>query len=172
MTLLLALVLSALPSLPPLQDPETGPELQLSTQDLAAAARVLGLEFTEAEREQMLTTVVGHLAELESVRAHPLRWDTPMALGFSPFLPGMEARAVELEASRIDLPVAERPADLDDLAYADIATLASLVRSRAVSCVELCELFLGRLERFDEELNCVVSLLPERALAQARALDA
>ncbi len=174
MTLLLALALalSALSPFSSAQDPETAPELQLSIQDLAVAARVLGLEFTEAERGQMLTTVIGHLGELERVRAHPLRWDTPMALGFAPLLPGMEPRAVDLEGTSIDLPEVERPADLEELAYADIATLASLVKSRSVSCVELCELFLGRLERFDERLNCVVSLMPERALAQARALDA
>ena len=36
-----------------------------------------------------------------------------------------------------------RPADLDDLAFADVPTLGRLVRDRQVSCVELTELVAG-----------------------------
>jgi Asp-tRNA(Asn)/Glu-tRNA(Gln) amidotransferase A subunit family amidase len=41
-----------------------------------------------------------------------------------------------------------------------------------VSCEELTRTYLARLERLDATLHCVITLLPERALAQARALDA
>jgi Asp-tRNA(Asn)/Glu-tRNA(Gln) amidotransferase A subunit family amidase len=45
------------------------------------------------------------------------------------------------------------------------------VRAREVSVRELVELSLARLERLDPVLTCVVTLLPERALARADALD-
>ena len=168
----LVVALCALQPFITMQDPQTPEAPELSIEDLAVAARVLGLEFSEAERKQMRGAVAGHLAELESVRGFPLGWETPMALGFSPLLPGMRLRASMPGPSTIELPEAVRPADLEELAFADLPTLAALVKAREVSCVELTELFLGRLERFDERLRCVVHLLPERALARARELDA
>jgi Asp-tRNA(Asn)/Glu-tRNA(Gln) amidotransferase A subunit family amidase len=59
----------------------------------------------------------------------------------------------------------------DDLAFADLATLAALVRNRQVSSVELTELYLERLRLVDEQLLCVVTLTDERALTQAEARD-
>lgn len=166
--------LAALALTLPLCMQDTEPEEQSfpTIADLDIAARVLGLEFSEAEREQMRERVIERLEELERVRNFAVRWDTPMALGFSPLMPGMEPRNADFEASAISLPEVTRPADLNELAFADIATLAALIKSRQVSCVELAELFLGRLEDHDESLNCVVSLTRERAVESARALDA
>jgi hypothetical protein len=65
----------------------------------------------------------------------------------------------------------ERPANLEDLAYADIPTLAALVKAKKVSCVELAKLSLDRLKKLDAKLHMVVNLTEERALAQAAERD-
>src|SRR5438876_11051981 len=54
-----------------------------------------------------------------------------------------------------------------DLAFASIAELARLLRPRRTSATELAELFLERLERFGPRYNCLVTVTPERALADA-----
>ncbi len=143
-----------------------------SVDDLRAAGRVAGVELTDAELELMRGDVLRTLAGFERMRALPLENGDLPALGFSALVPGVESRAKPLAARAVELPDVERPADLERLAFADIPTLASLIKSRKVSCVELTELFLARLERLDGTLHCVITLTPERARAQAAALDA
>jgi amidase len=65
--------------------------------------------------------------------------------------------------------VARGPRPLtDELAFASALDLATRVRSREVSPVELVELYLARIERLDRELNAFVTVDAERALASAR----
>ncbi|MFT7669113.1 MAG: Asp-tRNA(Asn)/Glu-tRNA(Gln) amidotransferase A subunit family amidase [Planctomycetota bacterium] len=142
-----------------------------SASDLEIAGRVIGIQFEENELEQMRNELRKQLDQLEMVRAYPLSWDEPFSLGFNPLLPGVQLHAGEFEAVPIELPAAERPANLNALAFADISTLAALIKSREVSCVELTQFFLDRLSVHNDKLNCVVHLTAERALAQARQLD-
>src|SRR5438309_2946866 len=58
-----------------------------------------------------------------------------------------------------------------DLAFASIAELARLLRARRLSATELAELFLERLERFGPRYNCLVTVTPGRALADAARAD-
>ena len=59
-----------------------------------------------------------------------------------------------------------------DLAFATATEQAELVRRGEVSPVELVELYLGRIERIDPELNAYVTVCGEEALAAARAAEA
>jgi Asp-tRNA(Asn)/Glu-tRNA(Gln) amidotransferase A subunit family amidase len=70
-----------------------------------------------------------------------------------------------------DAPRAERPADLEQLAFQSVRYLAELLRSRRVTSVELTEMYLARLKQHDPALQCVVTLTEQRALDQARRAD-
>jgi len=59
----------------------------------------------------------------------------------------------------------------DELAYASIPELGRLLRARRVTSTALTELLLERLERFGPRYNCVVTVTPERALAEAATAD-
>jgi Asp-tRNA(Asn)/Glu-tRNA(Gln) amidotransferase A subunit family amidase len=59
----------------------------------------------------------------------------------------------------------------DGLAFAPALDLARRVRAREVSPVELAELYLGRIERLDPELNAFVTVDAEAVLAAARAAE-
>jgi len=61
--------------------------------------------------------------------------------------------------------------DASELAFAGIARQAELIRAGEVSSRELVELYLGRIERLDPELNCFRAVLAERALAEADDAD-
>ena len=61
---------------------------------------------------------------------------------------------------------------MSDLTWLTVPELGRLLRSRKASCVELAEHFLGRLERVGPAYNAVVSVLRERALAEAAQRDA
>ena len=59
-----------------------------------------------------------------------------------------------------------------DLAFRPAMELAELVRSSAISSVELTRHFIERIERFDDDINAVVVRTFERALEDAAAADA
>lgn len=150
---------------------DSPPTRTLGPTEVRVGAELIGLELEEAEVELMTRGVLERIAQYRRLQAIRLDEAVFPALVFDPLLPGVERRARALEPTPVVLPELERPADLEELAYASIPELAGLLRSRRVSCVELTDLALARLVRLDEELRCVVTLLEERALAQAEALD-
>jgi Asp-tRNA(Asn)/Glu-tRNA(Gln) amidotransferase A subunit family amidase len=151
---------------PAAPEPEPIPPDRLRT-----ALDVVGLDFADDELALMGRRVAAHRAGYERVRAVAVPWDLAPALRFEPRIPGIVGRPGRVAAGELSLPDARRPDSLDELAFASIPELASLIRGRLVSCVELATLALDRLARVDPLLHCVVTATSERALAQARALD-
>lgn len=64
-----------------------------------------------------------------------------------------------------------RAAEADPI-WMSIGEAASLLRSKRVSCVELTRLCLSRIQRLNARLNGFITLTPERAIEQARVLEA
>jgi amidase len=58
-----------------------------------------------------------------------------------------------------------------DLCFLQATELARLIRARQVSCLEVMQAHLAQIERLNPLVNAIVTLLPERALAAARAAD-
>ena len=58
-----------------------------------------------------------------------------------------------------------------ELTYMPATELAQAIRSKQVSSVEVTQHFLERIERLDPQLNSYLALVPEQALADARAAD-
>jgi amidase len=62
--------------------------------------------------------------------------------------------------------------EAEELAFAGAARQAELVRAGEVSSVELVQLYLERIQRYEPELNAFRVVMAERALADARQADA
>lgn len=60
----------------------------------------------------------------------------------------------------------------DEICLLPAAELAARLRARDLNCVELLEAHLRRIERINPQVNALVTLVPEQALAEARACDA
>ncbi|MGZ5374929.1 MAG: amidase [Solirubrobacterales bacterium] len=58
-----------------------------------------------------------------------------------------------------------------DLAFAGVARQAELIRSGQISSRELVELYLGRIERLNPQINAFNAVFSEQALAEAEAAD-
>ncbi|MCY2961117.1 MAG: amidase [Planctomycetota bacterium] len=139
--------------------------------DLRAAGRYAGLPFSDAEVAQLHSVVVENLLTFARLRTEVLPNDLEPAFAFSPLLAGIAVRPPRLDLEAPSVPEFRRPRDLEDLAYASIPELAALLRGRSVTSLELVEMFLARLARFDPVLHCVVNLTPERAREAARRAD-
>ena len=59
-----------------------------------------------------------------------------------------------------------------DLCFTSATELVRLIRERKVSVTEVVQAHLAQIERVNPRVNAIVTLLPERALADARAKDA
>ena len=59
----------------------------------------------------------------------------------------------------------------DTLTFASLHQLATRLRQRELSPVELTEHFLQRIERYNPKLNAYIAVTADRALASARAAE-
>jgi Asp-tRNA(Asn)/Glu-tRNA(Gln) amidotransferase A subunit family amidase len=156
-----------------IRDPE-----RVSAQDFSGAEDVADVAFTAAERDLMREDLAEQRAAYRALRRTPLDNAVRPAARFDPLLftperPLAVFRDVPADASpRWDTvgPVA-RPDDLNDLAFADIGMLGTLLRQGQVTCLELTDLFLRRLETHGPRLECVITLMPAQARERARELD-
>lgn len=138
---------------------------------LEAASTVAGLQFTTTELQSMLAGVQAYLHSYAQVRGVALPNEVPPAIQFNPQLPSVAPALTHALVPARDLSVT-RPSEPSDLAFGSVATLSALIRSRQVSALELTELSLQRLERYDPQLQCVITLTAELALEQAKRADA
>ena len=139
---------------------------------IAAAEKIVGLSFTDAERDLMLDNLNNALQSYTQLRTIAIPNHVPPAVQFSPVLPGRVPPPIGKPAKRAKLPEATRPASDAELAFLPVTALADLVRRRKVTATELTRLYLARLKKHDPALLCVVNLTEERALRQAAAADA
>ncbi len=142
------------------------------------AAMLAGVgPFTAEQKLMMLEGLNGQRSGYEEIRALKLANSIPPAYVFHPQPAAKDdAPRTTQEASGPSAwtPPAQvsAPSRIDDLAFAPIGELASLLRSRQITSVALTEMCLARLKRFDPTLHFVITLTEERALRQAKAADA
>jgi Asp-tRNA(Asn)/Glu-tRNA(Gln) amidotransferase A subunit family amidase len=63
------------------------------------------------------------------------------------------------------------PTNKSDLAFYTIKQLASLIKNKKITSVDLTKLFIDRLKKYGDTLHCVISIQEEMALAQAKKAD-
>lgn len=138
-----------------------------------AAEQIAGLEFTDEERTAIANGLANTRTNIQRLHASPLPYSTFPSFVFDPVPPGEKMPVItKAPTVRAKVPVMARPTSVDELAYAGVAQLSEMVRTRKVKPSELTEMYLGRLRKYDPQLHCVISLTEDRARAQAKALDA
>jgi Asp-tRNA(Asn)/Glu-tRNA(Gln) amidotransferase A subunit family amidase len=148
-----------------------GAEITAAT--IASAEEVAGLKFDEAERTMMLEGLKTQEQRIEALHKIPLPNSVPPAIVFNP-VPPWRTPPSESKKRMIRGPVrgVSVPSNLEGLAFLPVTELSDLVRRRKVTSLQLTEMYLARLKRYDPVLKCVITLTEDRALAQARAADA
>lgn len=136
------------------------------------ALKLAGIEATEAERTAMVNSANQALTRYEAVRAMDIPNDVSPPFHFSAVVPGIEVDKTKKPFKLSAAPVVKRPTDLEDLAFWPVRHLAELVRTKKVTSLELTEMYLKRLHRYNEKLNNVVTFLDDVGRAQAKQADA
>src|SRR5579884_3738291 len=108
-----------------------------------------------------------------AIRKLHLPDSVPPAYVFDPLPPGAKVDTEKHPPRYSKAPaVATVPSNLEDVAFASVIELGDLVRRKKVSSVNLTEMYIARLRRYDPLLHFVITITEDRALAQAREADA
>jgi len=151
-----------------------GPEVSPAT--FADAEKLVQLEMTAADR----TTAAGNwrmqMAPLLERRTGPrkieLEATVAPATQWNPALPGLVTIRHSgnnfVRSSDPDVPL---PDSESAIAFAPVWQLSRWIESRKLTSTRLTEIYLRRLERYNAQLRCVITLTREHALVQARRAD-
>jgi len=145
-------------------------EPQLSISDIEAAERLLGIEYTPAERAQMVDNLEGQIASARLRRGVPLANSVPMASRFDPRLPGFGMPgqgALSFSVSTTPLAASD-----EDIAFAPLTDLSAWIRSGAITSRRLTQIYLDRIAAIGPKLECWAVVTTAEALAEADAADA
>ena len=151
------------------QQPQ-GPQ-RITKEILHSAEQIAGIELTPAQEDMALPVVNRTLTAYESLRKIDVPLDTEPATRFHPALPGKKFPTVKvpLRLTRQQIPPFK---SVEDVAFFTAAQLAELVRTHRISPVELTNMYLARLKKYGPKLLCVVTLMEESAMRQAKQAEA
>ncbi|HEX9311124.1 MAG TPA: amidase [Gemmatimonadaceae bacterium] len=145
---------------------------EITVETIASAEEVAGLHFDPAERELMLDGLKQQEQRIEALHKISLANSVSPAILFNPLPPGKKISTGPRRAMvRSSSPPRAVPADLDQLAFLPVTELSELVRRRRVTSVQLTQMYVARLKKYDPVLRCVISLTEDRAFRQAHAAD-
>ncbi|MCU0285207.1 MAG: amidase [Acidobacteria bacterium] len=146
-------------------------EKNITKEDIKIAAKTIGIDFSDKEIELMEPDVKENLESYLTLRKYTLDNGTSPAIYFNPLVPDLKIEIKDSPKVEYQLPVIKAPAKIEDLAFAPVTVLASLIKSRQITSVQLTEMYLKRLQQYGPKLHCVITLTEDLAMAQARKAD-
>ena len=147
-------------------------EMPLITAEVVAESeKLIGLDFTMAERDSMLTGLGESRESYATLRHIKINNEVAPALLFNPLPIGFKVTE-EKETAIFNVPdQVKMPDNKDSLAFYTVTELSALIKSRQISSEELTRFFLERLKKYGPKLECVITLTEEYAINQARKAD-
>jgi Asp-tRNA(Asn)/Glu-tRNA(Gln) amidotransferase A subunit family amidase len=132
---------------------------------------IYGLSLTDAERDSMATNLTNLQKDLEAIHQYKLSNSVPMSLIFDPlplgFVPETSQKAIDWGLPR-DVKL---PANKNELAFYPVYKLAVLLKGKKISSVELTRVYLERIKRYSDTLQCIITVMEASALQQAAQAD-
>ena len=135
------------------------------------AEKIIGLEFTDAERDSMIVDLNEQLASYKNIHKISLSNSVPSSILFNPLPVGFKISGEQEEIHFSDYSYVKMPANKDELAFFSVGELAGLIRTKKISSIELTKYFLERLKKYGPILQSVITLTEERALREAKKAD-
>ena len=142
----------------------------ISKSDVASAEKLAGLTLSVSERDSLLSTVNQRVEQYQSLREVALPNHIPFPLLYDPLPAGMNPPRGRDQFKFNDVKVL-RPDNLEACAFMTVPELAHLIRTRQVTSEALTRMYIDRLKRYQDQLQCVVTITEELAIQQARKAD-
>jgi Asp-tRNA(Asn)/Glu-tRNA(Gln) amidotransferase A subunit family amidase len=138
---------------------------------LQQTAGLYDLDFNEAEADSMIDNIAYWKAVY--VTMHKQLPSNALAYPFA-FNPAPYNTSVPGRQQKISWEIPQHvalPKNRTDLAFYSILQLASLVKNKQISSVDLTRFFIGRLKKWGDTLESVITLTEDLAMQQARQAD-
>ena len=153
--------------------PPVGPEVSAET--FAQAEKLVQVQFSEAELQQAASNWRMSMAAVYERRVGPHKVAIPDAVSpwshWDAVLPGTQ----QLPAREEFVVAAKEPGPLpvrdEDIAFATVSELSSWISARQITSERLTNIYLARLQQYDPQLRCVITLTKNLALQQAKQAD-
>ena len=154
--------------------PEAGPPISATT--FAEAEKLVQVEMTPADRQIAADSWRRTLASLYERRTGPkkvaIEASIAPATQWDPVLPGLKSGPDRDRFVRTKNDLGQLPSSDADIAFAPLTQLSRWIETRKLTSVRLTNIYLGRLQRYDPKLRCVITLTRDLALEQAKSADA
>ncbi|HTY40571.1 MAG TPA: amidase [Thermoanaerobaculia bacterium] len=154
--------------------PPVGPEVTAAT--VTEAEKLARVTLTPAEKDQVAGNWRQSMAATMERRTGPrkvaLETTISPASRWNPLIPGVSSGPTRDRFVRSSAAPRPLPKKDDDIAFATVAEQSRWIESRALSSERLTKIYLGRMERFDPKLRCIITPTPALALTQALQADA
>jgi len=129
------------------------------------------LSFTPAERDSLLQGLRDYQRSIQTLHQYNLQNHIPMSLWFDPVPSGFKKETLQKPIDWGLPKEVKLPVNKEELVFYPVYKLAVLIKSKKITSTELTQLYLNRIKKYGDTLQCVVSILEDRALVQARKAD-
>ena len=153
--------------------PPVGPAVSVET--FKEAEKLVQIEMTPKDLVQAAGNWQQSMAAVYERRTGPRKLglvdtDVPATV-WNPVLPGVTIKTAAdtfVGTPDTDSPLSSHE---EEIAYATVRQLSAWIHARKLTSERLVGIYLRRIEKYDPQLKCVITLLKEESLAQARRLD-
>ena len=130
------------------------------------------LQLTDAERDSMIDNLNRYQQAIKAIHGHAIDNSISPALIFNPLPRGFQINTAQTIIQwnlPKDVPL---PANREELAFYPVHKLAVLIKNKKITSTELTKVYLNRLKKYGDTLQCVITLMEETALQHAKKADA
>ncbi|MFL5740779.1 MAG: amidase [Flavisolibacter sp.] len=139
---------------------------------LQQTASLFDLDFTNAEADSMIDNIVYWKSIYVRMHKQLPKNELAFPFAFNPAPPGMKVPQNQKPVNWNIPNNVSLPQNRNDLSFYSISQLASLIKNKKITSVELTQFFISRLKKWGDTLQSVITLTEDLALQQARAADA
>ncbi len=129
------------------------------------------LAFSDAEADSMIDNIKEYSLLYKQMHQTLPTNDIPFPFAFNPAPAGTKISTKKVDI-KWDLPLNTRvPVNKNELAFYSISQLAALIKTKKITSVELTKIFIGRLKKWDDTLQSVITITEDLAMQQAKLAD-
>lgn len=138
---------------------------------LQQTASLFDLNFTQAEADSMIDNITFFKSIYVQMHKQLPENDLPYNFSFNPAPIGMKV-PTDQQTIVWKIPTnISMPKNKNDLAFYSIMQLASLIKNKKITSVELTKFFIERLKKWGDTLQSVITLTQDLAIQQAKQAD-
>ncbi len=143
-----------------------------SKKDVRKAQKVIGVDFSKNAIDTMYRYLGRNQEGYDSSRVYAIDNEVFPALLFDPHPNGFVIPKKQIPNNWEVAKGVTLPANKEAIAFYSIPQLAALLQTRQITAEALTKIYLDRIKKYDRTLQAVTTLTEERALTQAKKVDA